>query len=556
MPEKDRILVVDDEPEQGRLLHRALGRLGYAVSVVTGGDEAIGCLDRAPFDLLIADLVLPDMDGLQVIDHALQVPYPPEVILITGYPSLESAQQAIERGVHDYLIKPLNYAELGVKVRKALQQRRVARENLMLREIASIHEATRALTLAHTTDDLLDLIMDECFDLTRAESGSIMLVSEGDPGLVVRLVRGRTDDRVPPVGVRLTSGIACWVAEHGEPVLIRGGEIIPDIGVRPRTDWALGSAISLPIRVEEKTLGVINLNRSTGGRAFDQVDLNVASVMSMQAGVSIENALLKDRLREKIDELEEANRRAEDAYRQLLQAEKLSAIGLMAGTVAHDITNPLAVIDGRAQLLMYRFPPDTEAGKSLEAIKAQTDRIASLVKSLQNYARKGKGEKRPLNVVDCIEESFVLVGKLLYENGVRTVKRYTETLPPVLGNATEIEQIFMNLIQNAGQAMEKGGDLTLSAEAVEEVPGEGAAWVEVSVSDTGPGIPPEALKTVFEPFYTTKPEGKGTGLGLAICKRILQEHLGEIAVESAVGKGTTFRVRFPVASGEVAEKRP
>ncbi|MSS70329.1 MAG: GAF domain-containing sensor histidine kinase [Candidatus Latescibacteria bacterium] len=325
--------------------------------------------------------------------------------------------------------------------------------------------------------------------------------------------------------------------------------------MKPRADWALGSALSLPIKVEEKVLGVINLNRSAAGRAFDQVDLNVASVMAMQAGVSIENALLKDRLREKIDELEAANRRAEDAYRQLLQAEKLSAIGLMAGTVAHDITNPLAVIDGRTQLLMYRFAPDTEAGKSLGAIKAQTDRISSLVKSLQNYARKGKGERRPLNVVDCIEESFVLVGKLLYENAVSTTRRYPETLPLILGNATEVEQIFMNLIQNAGQAMEKGGELILSAEAVEGSSGEGS-WVEVTVSDNGPGIPSEALKAVFEPFYTTKPEGKGTGLGLPICKRIIEDHRGEITVESAVGKGTTFRVRFPVTPGETPEKGP
>ncbi len=555
MVEKNRILIVDDEPEQRIVLRKTLALLGYEVEVAEGGYEAIDHLEKAPFDLLIADLKMPEVDGLQVIDHALRVTHPPGVILMTGYPSLESAQQAIERGVHDYLIKPLNYAELGVKVRNVLEQRRMARENLMLREIASIHEATRALTLAHTTDDLLELIMEECFDLARAESGSIMLVSEKDAGLVVRLVRGRTDDRVPQVGARLKTGIACWVADHGEPVLIRGGEIIPDIGVKPRADWALGSALSLPIKAEEKVLGVINLNRSAAGRAFDQVDLNVASVMAMQAGVSIENALLKDRLREKIDELEAANRRAEDAYRQLLQAEKLSAIGLMAGTVAHDITNPLAVIDGRTQLLMYRFAPDTEAGKSLGAIKAQTDRISSLVKSLQNYARKGKGERRPLNVVDCIEESFVLVGKLLYENAVSTTRRYPETLPLILGNATEVEQIFMNLIQNAGQAMEKGGELILSAEAVEGSSGEGS-WVEVTVSDNGPGIPSEALKAVFEPFYTTKPEGKGTGLGLPICKRIIEDHRGEITVESAVGKGTTFRVRFPVTPGETPKKGP
>jgi CheY-like chemotaxis protein len=387
MAEQGRILIVDDEPEQVMLLSEVLKGMGYAIRGVTDGREALDVLRREPFDLLITDIKMPEVDGMEVVDHAARLAHPPEVILITGYPSLDTAQLAIERGVHDYLIKPLNYAELGVKVRKALAGRRLSRENLMLREIASIHEATRKLTLARNLDDLLDLIMDECFATARAESGSIMLAMEGEPGLVVRLVRGRRDERVMKVGTRLTEGIACQVAVRGEPVLIRGREILPDIGFRPKPDWELGSSISLPLKAEERILGVVNLNRSVAASPFDQIDLNVASVMAMQAGVSIENAILKDRLQGKIGELEAANRRAEEAYRELLQAEKLSAIGLMAGTVAHDINNPLSVIDGRAQILLYKLGAESEVGQSLSAMKVQIDRIANLVRGLRNYAR-------------------------------------------------------------------------------------------------------------------------------------------------------------------------
>ena len=560
MAEQHRILVVDDDPNQVEIIREALERLGHHIEEARGGRSAIEMIRASAFDLLVVDIVMPEVSGLDVVDHAQKQPNSPEIILVTGYPSLDSARQAMERGVQDYLTKPLSLSELELKVQNALERRRLARENLMLREIASIHEATRALTLVHNMDDLLDLIMDKCFVLTKAESGSIMLVEEGRPGLVVSLVRGRTDDRVLKVGTRLTEGIACWVGANGEPVLIRDREIIPDIGFKSKPDWTLGSAISLPLKVEEKVRGVVNLNRSAGASRFDQVDLRVASVMALQAGTFIENALLQSRLRRNIEEMEQANRRAEEAYRQLIQAEKLSTIGLMAGTVAHDINNPLAIIEGRAQLLMYSHPEDTDIGKALRTIKSQAERISNLVRSLQRYARKGKREFRPVNVVDCLDESFVLVEKLLYHNRIETVRRYGEGLPAVMGNPTEIEQIFMNLIQNAAQAMQQGGTLMVEARVRDGEPAEGDIqahpFLEVAIADTGEGIPADALESIFEPFYTTKAEGQGTGLGLPICRRIIKDHKGTIAVESEPGKGTVFRVRFPLAPDSPPQNPP
>lgn len=540
MAERERILVVDDEQAIRKTLHDFLQRKGYDVEMAQDGREAIYRLKRKVFDLVITDLMMPEVDGMAVLMEAKALPYPPEVIILTGQPSFDSAIPALrEYGAYDYLIKPYDFAEIALKIGKALEKKRLIRENLVLKEVASIHEATRALTLAHNMDDLLRLIMEYSFRLTGAESGSIMLMNDTRDGLVVKFVRGRKTGKVPEVGTTLSSGIAWWVARHGESVLIRGEEIIPPIDIPLKTDWDFGSAISLPLMTEEAIKGVVNLNRSADARSFDEVDLQIASVLAMQVGVAIENTILASQLKEKITELEDANRKIEETYRHLAQAEKLSTIGLMAGTVAHDINNPLSVISGRVQLLLMKADPSSREAQVFQIIMDQVEWINTLIKSLSTYSRKSKGERQPTSLVPCIENALVLTQHLLDENGIQLERIFNRDLPDVLGNANELEQVFMNLIQNAVQAMKTGGKLTI------EVSPDDMGQVCTRVSDTGVGIPERVLDKIFEPFYTTKEEGEGTGLGLLICKRIVDGHHGTIEVMSEVGRGTTFLVKIP-----------
>lgn len=564
MSENVRILVVDDEISLRRALCDFLKRKDYDVEMAANGAEAIEWLQRKAFDLVITDLMMPVKDGMAVLAYAKGLPAPPEVIIVTGHPSFDTAVSALrEHGAHDYLLKPYDFSELSFKISGALEKKRLIRENVILNAVASIHEATRALTLAREMDELLSLIMDYGLSLTGAESGSIMLLDEKAESLVVKLVRGRKEGKVPKAGTTLHTGIAWWVAQHGEGVLIRGKEITPRIEMPLKADWDFGSAISLPLKSEETVRGVVNLNRSDTAPLFDQVDLRIAGVLAMQAGVAIDNTVLATRLKEKINELEVANRKIEETYRHLLQSEKLSTIGLMAGTVAHDINNPLSVISGRAQLLLLdQTDQDARSAQGLRIILEQVNWISSLVKNLSGYAGKSKGEKQPMNVIPCIEKALVLTTHLLDGRGIELERVYAPGVPQITGNANELEQVFMNLIQNAAQAMKGGGRLTIEV-SVED------AVLSVNVRDTGHGIPSHVLDRIFEPFYTTKAEGEGTGLGLLICRRIVEDHNGTIEVHSQAtadvaasavssgersaiksrpadaAMGTTFCVRFP-----------
>jgi signal transduction histidine kinase len=247
-------------------------------------------------------------------------------------------------------------------------------------------------------------------------------------------------------------------------------------------------------------------------------------------------------IRRKTGELEQANQKLSTSYEQLLQADKMATLGLMAGTVAHDIANPLSLISGHADLLIRTRQPDDRIRESCETIKQGVDKIERLISSIRNFSRKSAGQRLPVDVRRPIEEALLLVSKALTTANIQVVKEYGEGSLLVPGDANQLEQVFMNLIQNAAQAMPKGGQLTIRAKAAGD-------QVEVSISDTGCGIPEEHLGRIFDSFFSTKGE-KGTGLGLAICKRIVEEHGGKVEARSQVGAGTTMRVALPAAPAE------
>jgi two-component system, NtrC family, sensor kinase len=223
---------------------------------------------------------------------------------------------------------------------------------------------------------------------------------------------------------------------------------------------------------------------------------------------------------------------------QLMQAEKLSSIGLMAAGIAHEVNTPLAVISSNAQMLMRQMEPGDPRTKTLDKIIAQAFRASEIANSLLKFSRVGGSECSDLDVNRIVTESISLVDHMLQTAQVKVHTQLNPALPAVYGNAGKLQQVVMNLIMNARDAMPRGGELTISTES------ENSA-VRVEVSDNGMGIPADHLNKIFDPFFTTKATGRGTGLGLAVTYGIIQEHSGLIHVDSVVGRGTTFRLEFP-----------
>ncbi|MDB4947695.1 MAG: His Kinase (Phospho-acceptor) protein [Gemmatimonadetes bacterium] len=234
----------------------------------------------------------------------------------------------------------------------------------------------------------------------------------------------------------------------------------------------------------------------------------------------------------------------------LREREKLSSLGLLASGVAHDLNNPLAVIYGHAQLILRR-DPDPAAEDHVRAIMSGVERCRRIVGDLLDFARGRPGTHEPVDVPALVRSTLAMREGDLRDAGIAAVLELPPELPGVTGDAHQLQQVFLNVILNAEQAMRDAGRtlrISASADAAAGADDGGAGWVSVDFFNDGPSIPPEVLPRIFEPFFTTKPKDEGTGLGLAISRRIVREHGGEILAESRQG-GTVFRVRLPARVG-------
>ncbi len=236
---------------------------------------------------------------------------------------------------------------------------------------------------------------------------------------------------------------------------------------------------------------------------------------------------------------------------QLAQADKLSSIGLLAAGVAHEINTPLAVISSYSQMLSKQLKGDARLAPVLEKIIQQSFRAAEIANGLLNFSRTSTTEFRETSLNQVIHDTLSLLDHQFKTAQITVELELTNELPPIYGNPGKLQQVFLNLLLNAKEAMQSGGRLRVASSI-----NESENCVSALVSDSGSGIAPEHLKRIYDPFFTTKTTPKpgdrrGTGLGLSVSYGIIQEHAGKIHVESVIGAGTTFHLEFPFLRNSV-----
>jgi signal transduction histidine kinase len=232
---------------------------------------------------------------------------------------------------------------------------------------------------------------------------------------------------------------------------------------------------------------------------------------------------------------------------RLVQADKLSSIGLLAAGVAHEVNTPLAVISTYAQMLAKQVADDSQKSLILDKIARQTFRASEIVNSLLNFSRASAASFGEVGLNRVIQEALSLVEHQILKTGIQVKAILEPNLPPVHGNAGKLQQVFLNLFLNARDAMPSGGTLEVRTWAED-------SGVKVEVADTGRGIAPEHLHRIYDPFFTTKAALKGTGLGLSVTYGIIQEHGGSIGVANRRAGGAVFRIELPFAVSRPARQ--
>ncbi|HCJ66967.1 MAG TPA: hypothetical protein DHV62_06500 [Elusimicrobia bacterium] len=243
------------------------------------------------------------------------------------------------------------------------------------------------------------------------------------------------------------------------------------------------------------------------------------------------------------------NKMAEDLQKtqnSLVQIEKMNSLGRMAAGVAHELNNPLTGVIGYAQLLLTEIPKDAQMYKDMKVIEESAQRCKRIVANLLEFSRQKEYVFEKRNINEIIDKTLELYGHTASLQNIQIVKNYAQNLPLVNISIPQMQQVFLNIIMNAQEAMPKGGTLTISTRLTENHPPPYAKMVEISFADTGIGMKKEILNHLFEPFFTTKEVGKGTGLGLSVVYGIIEKHNGKIYAESeGEDKGAKFVILFP-----------
>ncbi len=274
-------------------------------------------------------------------------------------------------------------------------------------------------------------------------------------------------------------------------------------------------------------------------------DIHVAPSSKDEIGDLAESFnLMASELKTRESALQEANAK-------LIQSEKMAAFGQLGAGIAHEVKNPLAGILGYAQLSLRKMESDNPLHNNLKIIEKETKRCKTIIDNLLKFARQEKVAYMPTDINTVIEDAAAIVDHQLGIHQVKLEKRLAEGLPKITGNSNQIQQVLMNLMINAQQAMEgQPGVVTVESVLAD------SGHIEIRVADSGPGIPKELQAKIFEPFFTTKSAGKGTGLGLSVSYGIIKDHAGEIFIQSDPGNGTAFIILLPVSSGREATAPP
>ena len=274
------------------------------------------------------------------------------------------------------------------------------------------------------------------------------------------------------------------------------------------------------------------MSEKMSGQKFQMDDLEFLSILSNQIAVAIENARLYEGERNATNQLR-------SAQQQLVQSEKLAALGEMSAKIAHEVNNPLAIIKNYLLLLERSLEKDSTIYEQVNVVSEEIDRIARIVKQLLKFHRPGDITFTPIDVCELIENILTMWEPQLNQVGISVTKNVLDQCPPINGSPESLRQVFLNLIINARDAMPEGGEVNIKIKVDENN-------LIIRLQDTGPGIPSEMVPKIFEPFFTTKQEGQGTGLGLSVCYGIIKSHKGSISFIN-IDSGGCFEISLPLA---------
>ncbi len=533
------ILVVDDEPGVLLTCQRWLERAQYNVMPVSSPSQALAILERQPVRLVLVDIRMPGMDGFQLMTLARR--YQPDlaVVIMTGFGTVEMAIEALQRGADGLVLKPFEGTDLIRSVQSAILENQRRHDATRMRVLRPLFDITSMLFSQTDPTRLQALVTDVV--ATYLQCSDVMLFESVSTGNFYRLLEKHGDIPLPH-----DTQIGSWLSEASirHPVAwSNGGTASRPVGTAdfdPRlekifSDAGLTSAaiITVTHNPDLSENLVILAGRREIPDPFQAADLELLAILARQAALALDNARLNAELLDTIFKLEQSQQ-------ALTQAEKMAAAGRLTASIAHEINNPLQALSSCLHLAGREELSVVDRKRYLALAQTELDRLMVTVQHMLDLYRPGARDRRLVDLNSVIQRVLLLVKEQFSKQNVMVQTRLAKKLPLVMAVGDQIQQVLLNLMINAMEAMPGGGEIVLTSRRDKD-------HIEILVQDTGPGIPDGLRPFLFEPFSSSKPDG--TGLGLAVSYGILTAHGGSLALDPGVDRGACFRIRIPI--GEV-----
>ncbi len=536
-----RILVAEDSQLNRTMLARNLKQQGHTVTLAADGRQALELVQSQEFDMLLLDIMMPEMDGYQVLEYLQnhntlrELP----VVVISVVDEMDSIVKCIEMGAEDYLIKPFDPVLLQARVGVCLEKKRLRdQERAYFKQLQQHNSALSELNrLGQQLSAMLDMqqitrhLPRATAEIIGAQGASVWLWDEQREGwLICRAVHhpGLTPSALLNLSLRPGEGVAGWVAHHGQSI------VVPNTyqdqrffaGIDEQTGFQTTSLLAVPLRVHYAVIGVLEIVNKLQGD-FNSDDLTLVETLAVSAAIAIDNAVLFDARRQLVNELKARN-------------EELDAF---AHTVAHDLKGAINNITGYADMVKdnYHRMSDEQRTLSLQMVSQSGYRMASVVDELLLLTSVRKMEVVEMQVLDMASIVGHARDRLAYMTDASQAEIILpDEWPVALGYGPWVEEIWVNYISNAIKYGGKPPRVELGATLQED--GMTRFWVH----DNGEGLVPEDQQRLFMPFERLHQlKGEGQGLGLSIVRRITDKLGGQVGIESQPGQGSTFSFTLP-----------
>ncbi|ODS34327.1 MAG: two-component sensor kinase [Candidatus Scalindua rubra] len=534
----NKVLIIDDEQVVIDSIRKHLEREGCEIISALDGKEGLEIYDKEQPGLIILDLKMPHMDGIEFLEHIRLKPSDSySVIVLTGHCSDEDIEKCFKLGITAFLRKPLNVYELIGLVKHSIALKQT-QQKLMVK-ISEHRQAVEELW--RYRDHLESMVEDRTIELKDVNQ---KLEKEIEERKLAEVALRESEEKFRNISISAQDAI---IMANNEENISYWNEAAQRIFGYSKEE-AIGKTIHeliIPNRYHKDHLKGYRRFLETGQGTFIGNTVELTAIKKDRKELPIELSLSAVKMKDKwnaIGIIRDISER-KSIEEQLRMSYKMASLGRLTAGVFHEVLNPVNIISSHVQLLLIEAEKGSRTEEDLNSIQEEVKRIVKIIDGLLRFARKGKLITEEVDTNSLLEKILSIVEPDMKLENVRFIRRFEEGLPKIMANSDQLRQVFLNLITNARDAMPEGGALTISTQSIQK---EGNSFVSIRFMDTGCGIAKENLDRVFDPFFTTKGEGKGVGLGMSTSYGIIDHYGGRISVESEEGKGTTFTIDLPV----------